>query len=332
MTGLDTQASGPNRAREAQHPFAARNVLRRPAYWAQMDLLGQMKVFVRIVESRSLTAAARQLRVSAATVSRQLLALEQTLGAPLILRTTRGSTVTDAGRQYYERCLRVVREIDDAQQSVRTNKTVQGVLTVSAPVTLGLVRVCPHVPALLSRHPGLRIDLRLEDRVVDIVSDGVDIAIRSGIDPPDSNSLIAQPLMTYGRILVASPAYLDWRGEPETPEALAIHDLLVHLGAPGIPPGWQLFGEGREVKVEGLTSFRTNALLALKDAVLSGAGIALLADWLVRDEIERGALHRLLPAWNAPPARVFLLHRVELRGALRVRVFIDHLRAVLAGG
>src|SRR5258705_1955332 len=103
MTVLDTQPSGPYRAREAQHPFAARNVLPRQAYSTQMDLLGQMKVFVRVVESRSLTAAARQLRVSAATVSRQLLALEQTLGAPLILRTTRRSTVTDAGRQYYER-------------------------------------------------------------------------------------------------------------------------------------------------------------------------------------------------------------------------------------
>ena len=295
-----------------------------------MDLLGQMKVFVRVVESGSLTAAARHLRVSAATVSRQLLALEQTLGAPLILRTTRRSTVTDAGRQYYERCLRVVREIDDAQQSVRADKTVQGVLTVSAPVTLGLARVCPHVPALLAKHPGLRIDLRLEDRVVDIVSDGVDIAIRSGIDPPDSSSLIAQPLMIYGRVLVASPAYLDRRGEPEAPEALASHDLLLHLGAPGIAPGWQLFGEGREVKVEGLTSFRTNALFALRDAVLSGAGIALLPDWLVRDEIKRGALHLLLPAWSTPPGRVFLLHRVELRGAPRVRVFVDHLRAVLA--
>ena len=130
--------------------------------------------------------------------------------------------------------------------------------------------------------------------------------------------------------LVASLDYLDRRGEPETPEALASHDLLVHLGAPGITPGWQLFGEGREVRVEGLTSFRTNALLALRDGVLSGAGIAMLPGWLVRDEIERGTLHRLLPAWSAPPARVFLLHRVELRGALRVRVFVDHLRAVFA--
>src|SRR5438270_11356335 len=109
-----------------------------------MDLLSQMKVFVRVVESGSLTAAARHLRVSAATVSRQLLALEQTLGAPLILRTTRRSTVTDAGRQYYERCLRVAREIDDAQQSVRPEA-----LTVSAPVSLGLARVCPPGPALL---------------------------------------------------------------------------------------------------------------------------------------------------------------------------------------
>jgi DNA-binding transcriptional LysR family regulator len=291
-----------------------------------MDLLAQMKAFVRIVESGSLTAAARQLRVSAGSVSRQLSSLERTLGAPLLLRTTRRSTLTDAGRQYYERCRRVLHDIEDAQESVRADRTAAGTLIISAPVTFGLLRICPHLPAFHKRYPGISVDLRLEDRVVDIVSEGVDIAIRSGIDPPDSTSLVAQPLTTFERVLVASPDYLSRRGEPRTPEALTGHDLVFHLGGQA---GWRIARDGREVRVDGPAAFRSNAMLALKNAALQGTGIAMLPEWLVRDDIRSGALRALFPAWSAAPVRVFLFHRIELRGALRVRAFIDHLRTLV---
>jgi len=263
--------------------------------WRQMDLLGQMKVFVASWNPGGLTAAARHLRVSAGDCSRQLLALRADARAPLILRTTRRCTVTDAGRQYYERCLRVSR--DRRRPAVGAGRQDgPGVLTVSAPVS-GPGSCVSACPSLLAQAPRLAHPTSAsEDRVVDIVSDGVDIAIRSGIDPPDrrlahratANDLRASPGGVAGLPGSARRA----RG----PRKLwQVSDLLLHLGAPGIAPGWQLFGEGREVKVEGLTSFRTNALFALRTRSVR-AGVALLPDWLVRDEIKRGALHLLLPA------------------------------------
>src|SRR5262245_58673638 len=120
-----------------------------------------MATFVQIVEAGSMSAAARQLHMSVAAVSRQLAALEEDLGSPLILRTTRSATVTDTGRRYYERCVAILRDVEAAQSLGRTQGKVQGLLTVSAPVTLGLARVSPHLPALFSKHPGLRIELRL---------------------------------------------------------------------------------------------------------------------------------------------------------------------------
>jgi DNA-binding transcriptional LysR family regulator len=297
-----------------------------------MDLLEHMAAFVRIVESGSLAAAARQLRLSPAAVSRRLSTLEASLGAPLILRTTRSFTVTEAGRHYYQRCLRVLREIDDAQRSVRAHEEVDGLLTVSAPVTFGLALVCPHVPALLAQHKKLRIDLRLEDRVVDLVSEAVDVAIRSGIDPPDSTSLVAQPLVTYGRVVAAAPAYLEMRGEPQDPESLSGHDLLVNAGGCGTRPVWQLLRDGRSVEIQVRASFRSNAPYALREAALNGSGVALLPEWLVRHDVERGALRVLLPDWSTAPVRAFTIHRTELRGASKVQAFVDHLRATLRGG
>src|SRR5258706_10020669 len=190
-----------------------------------MDLFGQMQTFVRVVESGGITAAARQLPRSPAAVSRQLSALEAHLGAQLLSRNTRNATLTDAGRNYYARCLRVAREVEEARHAVRGSAAMDGALIVSAPVSLGLARISPHLPALLARHPGLRIDLRLEDRLVDLAGEGVDVAIRSGVDPPDSSSLVARPLFTYRRRLVASPDYLARKGSPASASDLSAHDL-----------------------------------------------------------------------------------------------------------
>src|SRR5262249_23550081 len=134
-----------------------------------MDRLEQMSTFVRVVEAGSLTRAAQQLRLSSAAVSRQLSSLEAELATPLILRPSGQMNVTEAGRVFYERCLRILREVSDARDAVMQPRGVHGLLTVSAAVTLGLARIAPHVPRLLAQHPGLRIDLRLEDRAIDLL-------------------------------------------------------------------------------------------------------------------------------------------------------------------
>lgn len=280
---------------------------------------------MRVVESGSLSAAARHLRLSPAAVSRRLASLERQLGGALVVRTTRRLQVTDAGRRYYEQAVRILRDIEDAQATVRGARAVRGRLRVSAPVTFGLAWVCPAVPALLRKHPELQLDLHLEDRVVDLVAEGLDVAIRIGVEPPESSSVVARRLGRYGRYVVASPAYLRRRPRPKEPTALAAHDALLHVPDDRAVTPWIFSREGREVRVEPRGTLRTNVVFALRDAALAGLGVALLPEWLVADDVAAGRLRVLVSDWSAPRLDVIALHRAELRGAPRVRAFLEHL-------
>jgi DNA-binding transcriptional LysR family regulator len=175
----------------------------------------------------------------------------------------------------------------------------------------------------------VRLDLRLEDRLIDLVIDGVDVAIRVGSAPPDSADLVAHRLMSFRRVLVASPAYLKRAGEPKTPEALAKHDALAFAGGT-VTDRWTLRSVEREAHVHINVAFRSNALHAVRELAVSGAGIALLPAWLVSDEVTRRALRILLGAWQTEPVPVNAIHRTEHRGSRRVRALVDHLRAAYA--
>lgn len=290
-----------------------------------MDLLAHMETFVKVVESGKLSAAAKALRLSLPAVSRQISTLEETLGGTLLIRTTRMLTVTETGRRYYEHCLRVLHEVQEAQSSVRSGTAIAGQLTVTAAVTFGLARVGPHLPSLLSAHPSLRVDLRLEDRLVDLVTEGVDVAIRGGSPLPDSASLIAHPLTTYQRVVVASPSYFQRRGTPMTPGDLARHDVLTHLGATGVADSWRFTKDGVESVAKVRGPMRTNAVYALRDSTVAGLGLALLPDWLVAADVAAGRLKVVLRGFATTPTVVSAVHRIELRGTPRVRAFIEHL-------
>lgn len=290
-----------------------------------MDLLAQMETFVRVVESGNLSAAAKALRLSLPTVSRQLSALEESLGVTLLIRTTRTLTMTAEGRRYYEHCLRVQHEVAEAQSSVRSGTALTGLLTVTAAVTFGLARVSPQLPSFLGAHPSLRVDLRLEDRLTDLVTEGVDIAIRGGSVLPDTTSLIAHPLTTYQRVVVASPAYLQQRGTPATPADLVRHDVLIHLGASGVADSWHFKKDGVAWTAKVRGPMRTNAVYALRDGALAGLGLALLPDWLVASDVAVGRLKIVLHEFASTPTVVSAVHRTEQRGVPRVRAFIDHL-------
>lgn len=291
-----------------------------------MDLLDKMATYVRVIEAGSFSAAAKQLRIPPAAVSRQIAALEAELRATLLERSTRRMAITPAGRRYYEGCLRVLREVDDAQV-VGRGAAVDGLLQVTAPVSFGLARVVPHVHSLMKKHPGLRIDLRLEDRLLDLALEGFDVAIRVGPAPSESTDLVAQRLWSFRRILVASPAYLKRKGEPKTPEALAKHDALTYP-AGNASDAWTITGEAREARVRLNVTFRSNALQALRELAVDGAGVALLPEWFVTDEIRRRALRVVLSAWGTEPVTVNAIHRTAHRGAPRVRALIEHLRSV----
>lgn len=293
-----------------------------------MDLLARMATFVRIVEGKSLSAAARAQRMSLPAVSRQLRALETELGTALIVRSTRRLHVTDAGGQWYAHCVRILGELEEARAAVGGERSVRGTVRVSASLTFGSVLIVPLLARLAERHPHLRVDLRLEDQLVDLVAEGIDIAVRAGSPPPDSTAFVAHPLFSMQRWMVASPRWLRAHGLPREPSQLVRRACLVQVTPAGVPVRWQLRRGDAEQTVDVRGPVRSNAPMALRDLALDGAGIAYLPDWLVADAIQRGRLRRVLPEWASAPIMAWALHRAELRGVPRVRAFIEALPRV----
>jgi DNA-binding transcriptional LysR family regulator len=293
-----------------------------------MDLLNKMATFVRVVESGSLTAAARQLAISSGAVSRQIATLESDLQTSLLTRSTRKMAITPSGQRYYERCVRILRDVDDAQKVDRSDG-IEGPLKISAPVTFGLACVAPQMSALMKKHPGLLVDLHLEDRFVDLTVEGVDVAIRVGSEPPESTDLIAHQLMTYRRALFAAPSYLKKHGSPKSPELLANHAALMH--PMGLRDTWTLRRGEEEARARPRVVFRSNALHALRELAIDGAGIALLPEWFATGAVSAQQLRMVLPAWRPLPVIANGIYRKDQRGAPRVKALIEHLRGSLAG-
>ena len=294
-----------------------------------MDLLDQMATFVRVVEANSLSGAARILRLSLPAVSRQLRALEEETGTVLLRRTTRRMAITDEGRLFYERSVRILREVEETRALVCPSRDVRGTLVVSAPISIALSLVLPRLPALAAGHPRLTLDLRLEDRLVDFVRDGVDVAIRGGAAPPDSTSYLAQPLAHFARWTVASPSYLKTHKIPRKPEDLARHACLVQTGAAGPMRTWRLMrGERREdartVSVSG--PILSNAPVALARLAREGMGIALVADWLVAEDLANGSLRRVLGDWQSDGVSTWAICRIEQKGSPAIAALMQALR------
>jgi DNA-binding transcriptional LysR family regulator len=292
-----------------------------------MDVLARMATYVRVVESGTLSAAAKQLRISSAAVSRQISGLEAELKVTLLTRTTRRMVITAAGRRYYERCLRILREVDEAQ-SLGKQGELDGLLRINAPVTFGLACVAPHLRGLMTRHPGLLLELQLEDRLVDIAPEGFDVAIRVGRQPPESTELIAHEIVTYGRQLVASPEYLKKRGVPRRPEALAKHDGLMTFQ--GGADTWTVHQGEVEARIRPRVILRSNALHAIRDLATGGAGVAMLPSWFVAEALAARRLQVVLPEWRLGTVTAYAIYRREQRGAPRVRALIEHLSRALA--
>jgi DNA-binding transcriptional LysR family regulator len=203
---------------------------------------------------------------------------------------------------------------------------VRGPLIVSASISVGLGMILEQLPRVCAAHPHLSIELRLEDRLVDFVGEGVDVAIRAGVAPPDSTSYVAHPLATFARRLVAAPAYLKRRGSPRSPEQLAQHACLVQLAGAGNVVRWKLSRKAvtREVEVKG--PVQCNAPLALRDLAVAGLGVALLPEWLVDEDLDAGRLQPVLKEWSSPSVSAWAVHRVELRSSPRVRALLSVLR------
>ncbi|HEY4180323.1 MAG TPA: LysR family transcriptional regulator [Kofleriaceae bacterium] len=287
-----------------------------------MDFLGRAASFVRVVEAGSMSAAARSLGLSLAAMSRQMTTLEGELGASLLERTTRHQRLTEEGRRFLAHATALVREADAARASVRTSKAISGDFTLSASVSLGLLRIIPALPRLASAHPALRLDLRLEERTVELVGDGVDLAVRAGLALPDTSHVIAQRLATFPRRIVAAPRYLRANGTPRTVAALASHPMIT---GPAAPARMELDGESIALDIH----YRIGTLVGIRDAAIAGLGIAVLPDFVTAEAIEAGSLKPILASSTVAPVQAHALYRIEARGNPRIDAVLAHLRDTL---
>lgn len=304
------------------------------------DLLHKMALFVRVVAAGSLTAAAREQRLSLAAVSRRLRALEEELGVALLYRSTRHLSLTTEGLRFYQGCVGVLATIEQLLGSLRPQEDVGGTVRLNVAVTFGLSCVAPLLAALRAQHPRLSIDLCLEDHLSNLDQDGMDLAIRVGVPPPESGALTARMLASFRRAPFAAPAYLAQRGAPQTVAELAHHEALIHVAPrplqkaqPGLDrwllwPDASALGERSEVAVRG--ALRSNNVQLLHDAALAGLGVALLPEWLAAEAVAAGRLTRLLPGWSTPPVPVYALYRSGDQDLPRVAVVLARLAAGLA--
>ncbi len=288
-----------------------------------MDRLTSMSVFVKSADLGSFAATADALDMSPQMVAKHIAALEAQLGITLLNRTTRRQQLTDVGRAYYERCKRVLSEVEAADSLALDMQThPKGILKVSAPITFGAFTMPAFVTRFLAQHPDMQIDLSLDDRYVDPLEEGIEVIIRLG-DLVDS-SLIARRLRPYRLIACASPGYLAKRGTPETLDDLAHHDCLHYGSSPASQPcRWLFSGDGKtqEVHIEG--RFHCNNWNALLHAAISGFGITLGPEIVLESEVKAGRLVQVLTQYQCPARPMHIVYPPTRRPTAKLRSFVD---------
>jgi DNA-binding transcriptional LysR family regulator len=288
-----------------------------------MDRLTSMAVFVRAAEAGSFAAAAPSLGMSSPMIGKHVRFLEERLGAQLLNRTTRRQSLTEVGRAYYERCKLVLAEAEAADALAADLQSVpRGRLRISAPVTFGSWSLTPMLTRYMRRYPEVIVDLRLNDRVVDLIDEGYDAAIR--IAPLGDSSLIVRALKPWRLVACASPAYLSERGVPRVPGDLVEHECL-GFSYWGRPPwdAWEFTGEGGTQQVKVSSRFQVNAGPALRSAALEGFGITLQAEDMLFDDLQSGRLVQVLPNFAAPSLPMHIVFPPSLRPTPKLRTFID---------
>lgn len=294
-----------------------------------MDLFQAMRVYVKVVELGTMTAAAKACDLSTTMVSNHLQALEQRLGVSLLLRTTRRQQVTDAGQAYYQRCLEVLGLVAESEQWAEgTQGSAQGLLRITAPPTFGAECLTPTLAGFLQRYPQISISLSLGDQVQDMLEGEFDAALRLGSLEP--STLIARPLDDYRLSICASPDYLHCYGTPRHPEELAAHECLQFLYNPGdawrgTQKRWSMQGPHGSISVEVKGRLVTNSSAGLRQAALAGMGLVMLPDVLVRRDLAEGKLIQVLAHYALPGRPMHLLYPQARYRSPKLRAFVDYI-------
>jgi DNA-binding transcriptional LysR family regulator len=280
-----------------------------------------MQAFVAVADARGFAAAARKLKLSPSAVTRLIAALEERLGARLLQRTTRSVTLTDVGTHYLERAKRILADVDEAERAAEGERTrPAGRLVVSAPVGFGRLHVSPLMSTYLKRYPEVSGELRLEDRMVNLVEDGVDLAVRIG-QLADS-TLVARQVGTMRRIVVASPAYLKTRGEPKRPQEIAAHHTI-QFGAATGPSDWRFVEHGKEVRVSHAPRLVTNSADAAIQYAVAGGGLTRVLAYQAAEALRRRRLKIVLPRFELPAQPINIVYPTSRLLSAKVRTFID---------
>jgi DNA-binding transcriptional LysR family regulator len=290
-----------------------------------MDKLKQLESFTAVAAKGSLTAAAAAEGVAPAVIGRRIDALEERLGVKLLVRTTRRISLTHEGSAFLEDCQRLLTELASAEASVSAGGVkASGYLRVTAPAGFGRRHVAPQVPRFVGLHPDVRVSLNLSDRVVDIVNEGFDCAVRVG-DLPDS-SLVSVRLADNRRLCVATPAYLKRAGTPAHPHDLLQHDCLTLSSDASQTRGWAFLLDGvvTHLRLGGRLDCSDGQVL--HDWCMAGLGIAWRSTWEVESQVARGELVTLLDGYAAPPNGIYAVFAHAKHLPLRVRLWVDFLK------
>ncbi|WP_433898473.1 LysR family transcriptional regulator [Pseudomonas sp. PSE1(2024)] len=292
-----------------------------------MDLFQSMSVYVKVVESGSMTAAALQCEMSTTMVGNHLRALEQRLGVQLLQRTTRRQRLTEFGSVYYQRCLEVLGLVADSERlAEQTLDEPRGILRVTAPLTFGVERLAPALSEFSLQCPLVKLDVILTNRRPDLLESGLDVAFRLGHF--DQSNLIARPLIDYTLTVCASPEYVARRGMPLTPEELRQHDCLSFAYPAGddwqsVEKQWRLSGPDGDIMVDVKGPMLINSSAGLHQAARTGMGIVMLPDALVEQDLRDGRLVVVMPDYQPPNRPMHLLYAPDRYRLPKLRRFVE---------
>ncbi len=290
-----------------------------------MDRFEDMRCFVQVADLQSVTRAAESMSLAPSAVSRRLKDLETRLGAQLLTRTTRRMSLTDAGQVFYRRCRQILADIDEAEAEVSDEgRSLAGQLRIGAPLSFGISHLTPVITSFVERHPELLVDVDVSDRQVDLVGEGVDLAIRIG--SLRDSSLIARKICDVKMVACAAPAFVERHGWPENPDALRTLPTLCYVGSERGDIWRYHDASGAEQSVQVKVRLRANNGNMLRDAAVEGLGIVRQPSFIVSDALERGQLVRVLPkvAWIGIAIHVVYPETRHL--SAKARAFIDHVR------
>jgi DNA-binding transcriptional LysR family regulator len=294
-----------------------------------MDRLESMRAFTQVVEAGGFAAAARKMDLSRSAVNKLVINLEDLLGVQLLYRTTRQVTPTDTGRAFYERCVDILSEIEEAEREVSQQQTTpQGNLKINAPMSFGIICLGELIADFMARHPEIKIQLTLEDRFVDVVAEGYDLAIRIA-QPQDFSGAIARNLARCDRVVCAAPSYLEKWGIPQHPIELKDRSCL-HYGYLATGDKWQFIRGDRKYEVSIAGVLCSNNGEVLRDAAVRGLGIVALPTFIIERELQQGKLEPILSDYHLPKLSICAIYPVNRHLSLKVRLFIDFLASALS--